>query len=177
MNQLRKEDFACEIPPAPLLWRDVSGYSLAEMIWVIALIGILTAIAIPQFGSGLGAAKLAAARQKVEMLNEGLAKFEHASGYQIMRTPMGSAADEILVVHDLQSRTEEHTVIGSPFVEPTYRPVSSSSTEDYRIVWSNNFIFKLLLPGQSGTGLKVPFDGSDIGPPWVTPPGYNPGGR
>jgi prepilin-type N-terminal cleavage/methylation domain-containing protein len=177
MDFISRELSLSKVRPAQVLCRSFRGYSLAEMIWVVALIGVLASLAIPQFGSGMDAAKLAAARQKVEMLNEGLSKFAHAAGYQISRTPMSSGADEILVVRDLQSRSEEHTIIGSPFVDPTYNPASSSSTSDYRILWTSNFTFKLLLPGQSGTGLKIPFDGSDIGPPWVTPAGYNPGGR
>lgn len=162
---------------ASLPGRGFRGYSMSEMIWVIALMGILASIAIPQLSVGLDSTKLAIAKEKVEVLNRALAEYNHSSGEQRSDTPMASGADELIVLHDLQSRSENNPLPGSPFVQPTYRPSSSSSTADYRIVWSSNFNFKLLVPGQTGTGLKIPFDGSDIGPAWVTPPGYNPRGR
>lgn len=154
------------------------GYSLTELIWVIALIGVLAGIAIPSVSNSFGSSKAVVARDKVEMLNKGLSAFAQCAGFQITRTPIsGSAVDETLVLHDLQTRSLTNPTMGSPYVEPTYNPKQSSDVNDYRIVWTSNFVFKLLSPGESGTGLQVPFDGSDTGPYWVAPPGYNPGGR
>ncbi len=160
-----------------LVRHGVSGYSLTEMVWVIALMGVLCSIAITQVGGTMGVSKDAVAREKLEMLNRGVHAFAQCAGYQITRPTLSGGADEILVLHDLQTRLTTNPTPGSPFVQPTYRPVTSSDTSEYRIVWTTNFIYKLLSPGQSGTGILVPFDGSDIGDPWVAPPGYNPGGR
>lgn len=158
--------------------KNAAGYSLSELIWIIALMGILASIAIPHMAESLSNSKAVIARQKLEMMNKGVHAFAECAGFSITRTPMNSSgADETLVLHDLQTRSLTNPTPGSPFVDPTYRPVSSSDPTDYRIVWTSNFVFKLLSPGESGTGLKVPFDGSDIGEPWVAPPGYNPGGR
>lgn len=155
-----------------------AGYSLSELIWIIALMGILASIAIPHMGESLSNSKAVIAREKLEMMNKGVHAFAECAGFSITRTPMNSSgADETLVLHDLQTRSLTSPTPGSPFVDPTYRPVSSSDPNDYRIAWTSNFVFKLLSPGETGTGLKVPFDGSDIGEPWVAPPGYNPGGR
>lgn len=172
---LRSKARFCLLKAAP---KHIGGYSLSELIWIIALMGILASIAIPNIGESLSNSKAVIARQKLEMMNKGVHAFAECAGFSISRTPINSSAtDETLVLHDLQTRSLTNPTPGSPFVDPTYRPVSSSDPNDYRIVWTSNFVFKLLSPGETGTGLKVPFDGSDLGDPWVAPPGYNPGGR
>lgn len=172
---LRSKARFCSLKAAP---KHIGGYSLSELIWIIALMGILASIAIPNIGESLSNSKAVIARQKLEMMNKGVHAYRECTGKPLTNPPVNAvAADETGILRDLQFRDPNNPTPGSPFVDPTYNPVSSSDPNDYRIVWASSFVFKLLSPGEPGTGLKVPFDGSDIGEPWVAPPGYNPGGR
>lgn len=156
----------------------VAGYSITELIWIIALMGILASIAIPHMGESLSNSKAVIARQKLEMMNKGVHAYRECTGQPMTNAPIsGSAGDETAILRDLQFRSLTNPTAGSPYVDPTYNPVSSNDPNDYRIVWTSNFVFKLLSPGETGIGLKVPFDGSDIGNPWVAPPGYSTGGK
>ena len=156
----------------------VGGYSLTEMIWVVALLGIIGSIALTQATQSLGGSRLAAARHKLEMLNQAL----HACAMAEQEVNAGDASpgdgtgDESLVLSILQYRNTANPRPGTPYLAPTYRPKASSSADDYRLQW-NGKLFVLLQPGVIGAGLKVPFDGSDFGTPVVYPPNYRPAGR
>ena len=158
--------------------RAAGGYSLTEMIWVVALLGIIGTIALTHVTQSLGGSRLAAARHKLEMLNQAL----HACAMAEQEVNSGDASpgegtgDESLVLSILQYRNTATPRPGTPYLVPTYRPKTSSSTDDYRLQW-NGRLFVLLQPGVSGSGLKVPFDGSDFGTPVVYPPNYRPAGR
>jgi Tfp pilus assembly protein PilE len=151
---------------------------MTEMVVTISVIGVLAGIAIASIGNALESSKLAAANHKVEMLNQGLHAYASAvsaltSGDMAVR---GDSNDEIQVLLTLEYRDPSNPVAGSPFVDEHYRPTSSSSTSDYRIQWAGG-LFRLLTPGQSGSGLKVPFDGSDLGDPFNYPPNFRSLGR
>jgi len=154
------------------------GYSLTEMIWVVALIGIIATIAFSQMTQTLGGSRLAAAKHKLEMLNQGL----HAYAMAEREITAGDAApgagttDENLVLLTLQYRNTASPRPGSPYVEATYRPTTSSDSDDYRLQWMGQ-LFQLLEPGEAGSGLKVPFDGSDFGTAFKYPPNFRPLGR
>lgn len=156
----------------------VGGYSLTEMIWVVALLGIIGSIALTQVTQSLGGSRLTAARHKLEMLNQAL----HACAMSEQEINAGDASpgagtgDESLVLSILQYRNTANPRPGTPYLAPTYRPKTSSNTDDYRLQW-NGKLFVLLEPGESGAGLKVPFDSSDFGTPVVYPPNYRPAGR
>ena len=65
--------------------------------------------------------------------------------------------------------------IGSPYFDPKYNPVASSSTNEFRIRW-NGVTFEMIEPGQAGTGLKFG-GGSDFSTtPYSFPTGYKPEG-
>ena len=161
------------------------GYSLTEMIMVISGIGILAGIVLPQFGDIFRGSQEVGAREKLEMLNRGVANHQHASPSNPDGTPANlenrtavpnATWDESTVLLQLQYRDPNVPSVGSPYVMTNFRPAYSSNTADYRIEWTGT-VFKLLTPGQSGAGIKVVFDGSDIGPHVVHPPGYKWGGR
>lgn len=156
--------------------RTARGFSMTEMVWVVAIMGILAAVVITSIGQVIKGSELTAATQKMEMLNTALANYAQ-TGQEILYTPMpGSAADETVVLRYLQGRSPTNPQAGSPFVSPNYQPVGSSNPDDYRLVWMGSQ-YALLTPGQAGTGLKVPFDGSDIGAAWVQPPSWQPYGK
>lgn len=154
------------------------GYSMTEMFIVITIMGALSSIAIPYYVGVVSGSKEALANDTLEMLNRGLNDYAHAYKEYTRTANDGSFDEELTIVLDLEYRNpnEDKALTGSPFVRPEYRPQGSSSTGDYRISWTG-YRFKLLRPGQSGSGLKVPFDGSDIGTPYVYPANYNSAGR
>lgn len=156
----------------------MAGFSMTEMVIAISVIGVLAGIVIPSFSGILTGSKESLANEKLEMLNQGLNSYGHAFKEYTAAANNTSASDELTVVLDLQYRNpnEARALTGSPFVRTDYRPMTSSSADDYRIVWTG-FRFKLLRPGDSGTGIRVDFDGSDIGTPFVFPPNYSSSGR
>ena len=152
------------------------GYSLTEMIWVVALIAILAGIAISQFVGITDGSKLAIAKEKVEMLNRALHDYVSIKSRVDYPTPRTDSGDENMVLLTLQFRHSTNPTAGAPYVSPRYRPTSSSSSDDYRIQWTGS-MFKLLAPGATGTGLLVAFDGSDLGTPFPFTDNFRPLGR
>ncbi len=156
-----------------------SGYSISEMIVVISVIGILAGVAIIQIIGASRATQEVAARHRVEILNRAIASHQEANAKDNLENQGrvdGAFWDELKVLQQLQYRSPIRPTVGSPYMATNYRPASSSNTNDYRIMWTGS-TFSLLLPGTNGTGLKVVFDGSDIGPDFVFPPGYKWSGR
>lgn len=152
------------------------GVSLAEVITSIAVIGILAAVAIPTFSGVMSPSKVALARNTVETLNSAVHRFNQTN-YELLFTAVSvSGQDEMLILRTMQYRNPDNPAPGSPYMRNDYNPTISSSTSDYRAMWMGN-LYKLLEPGQTGTGLKVAFDGSDLGVPFVFPPGFTMAGK
>lgn len=171
-HTLRNASIGSKSSPVP------HGFSLTELIWVIASLGVLAGIAISHVGSMSLSAQSAVAHEKLEMLNRGLHAYassgsEITAGIQPVRSDI---VDEQTVLLYLQYRDPVNPTPGSPFIDPRYRPVGSSSTSDFRLQWAGS-LYKVLAPGQAGTGFKVPFDGSDMGTPYQFPPNFRPQGR
>ncbi len=140
---------------------------------IVGLLGVLASIIAGSFTGLTDSTRDVIATQRLETLNEALARMGVA-GRRIFTTPqLGSARDEDLVVMTLQARDE--SIVGSPFIAATYQPRGSSDANTYRMRFTGSR-FELLLPGQAGTGLKVEFDGSDTGPPRVIPSNFRPFG-
>ncbi len=156
--------------------RSTCGISLVEVITVIGVLGILAAVAIPSVSGVMSPSKVALARNTVETLNGGVHRFNQTN-YELLFTGVSaSAQDEVLILRTMQYRNPSNPAPGAPYVRNDYNPTTSSSTSDYRAVWMGN-LYKLLEPGQSGTGLKIVFDGSDLGVPFVFPPGFTMAGK
>lgn len=150
---------------------------MTEMVWVVAVIGILATIVISSIGQVTKGSEETVAHQKLEMLNTALAAYAQTGTEINFPANSTAASDEVVVLHYLQGRVEASPQAGSPFVSPRYRPDISSDTKDYRLMWTGS-LFKLLLPGDTGAGLKVPFDGtSDTGDAWIQPADWQPYGR
>jgi len=115
---------------------------------------------------------------RVEMLNSALHKWSMANREMSFIRRDETTADELIVLRDLQYRNpdENRASIGSPYIPPEYNPANSSSDKEYRIRW-NGRSYELLRPGQSGTGLHMVFDGSDLTEPFQFPPNYQSSGR
>lgn len=156
--------------------RSTWGFSLTEVLTVIGVIGVLTAVAIPSMTGVFGPSKTAIARNLLETLNGAVHRFNQTN-YELLYTGISvSGNDEILILRTMQYRNPNNPAIGSPYMRNDWNPAISSSTEDHRLMWMGN-LYKLLEPGQSGTGLKVNFDASDLGVPFVFPPGFTMAGK
>ena len=146
---------------------------MVEMVTIVSIIGIIAAIAIPSMSSMSTNSKTVLATNRQELLNTALNQMAMAGRYISNSPQLGSASDEQLIVMTLQIRDEN--LVGSPFVVTNYAPKSSSDPSTYRLRYTGQR-FELLSPQQAGVGLKVDFDGSDMGPPRVFPSNFRPFG-
>ena len=130
-----------------------SGYSLAELIVTISVIGILTAIAIPAFSRSDLIARGEAANQVVTGINRAVSTYRQCGSEITIGFNASSAADETSVMALLTTR--DAGVVGSPFLVGTSWPsVQTNDSETYRVEWNGRF-FVVTPPGTNGTGLRV----------------------
>ena len=113
------------------------------------------------------------AGHRQELLNTALNQMAMCGRHVSNSPQLTSASDEELIVMTLQMRDEN--LVGSPFVTPSYLPKSSSDPTTFRLRYTG-LRFELLAPSQAGVGLKIEFDGSDMGPARVFPPNFRPFG-
>lgn len=154
------------------------GFSLPEIMVTIAVVAILTAVGIVNMSNVADGAQDRVARAKTEQLNQALKAFAQSNWDIRTAAAAGSADDEFKVLRSLQYKPPARSgrfSIGAPYFPPTWNPVSSASTEDYRIEW-NGVNFRVLVPDQAGTGLKVDFESTDQGTPYTFPTNYKPEG-
>jgi len=154
------------------------AFSLVEMIATIAVIGILAAIAIPSVGTVVEGSRRGVAGNVIETLNKSTRQFGH-SQYDLRNAPNATTGgDELLILRTLQWRdpnpTGELNPPG-PFMKPDWNPTTSASDKDYRAEWTGSS-WRLVEPGGVGAGLKIVFDGSDLGTPYVHAAGFQPVG-
>lgn len=148
------------------------------MLATIAVIGVLAAIAIPSVGTVVEGSRRGVAGNVVETLNKAARNFGH-SQWDLRTSPNpATGADELLILRTLQWRdpnpSGELNAAG-PFMKTDWNPATSTSSGDYRAEWTGSS-WRLLEPGVAGAGLKLVFDGSDLGTPYVHAPGFEPVG-
>ncbi|MDP1591552.1 MAG: type II secretion system protein [Prosthecobacter sp.] len=156
----------------------MGGYSVTELVIVIAIIGTLAGITVGGMHTFLGGAKDAVAAERQEMLNQSLHRFSQQN-YEMLFNPMNSSgADEMVILRTLQYRDTDidRAKIGSPYIDPRYNPRISSSDRDYRLRWTGRN-YEMLKPGTTGTGLLMDFDGTDFTEPFDFPPNFQMAGR
>jgi type II secretory pathway pseudopilin PulG len=146
---------------------------MGEMVTIVSIIGVIAAIAIPSMSSMSTSSKNVLATNRQELLNTALNQMAMAGRFVSNSPQLTSASDEQQIVMTLQIRDEN--LVGSPFVVPNYAPKSSSDPTTYRLRYTGQR-FELLAPQQAGVGLKIDFDGSDMGPPRVFPSNFRPFG-
>ncbi|MFV1995288.1 MAG: Tfp pilus assembly protein FimT/FimU [Verrucomicrobiales bacterium] len=153
-----------------------SALSLTDLVMTIAVLGIMSAMAIASFSNVQQGARNGIAIEVVNDLNQALAGHSQVQWVIQLANDDASADDEILILRSLQYRDATNPAHGSPFMNPVWNPVTSSSTQDHRIIW-NGTAFEVVSPGDAGVGLRVNFEGgSDIGEPVTFPPGFVPVG-
>jgi type II secretory pathway pseudopilin PulG len=147
-------------------WR-AAGYSVSELVFVISIMGVLSGITVGAFHQFLDGSKDALATARLEMLNQALHSFAQYNKELIYTRQDGAAEDERTVLRVLQYRgpSEDKAAIGSPYLDPMYNPLTSSSDSSYRLRWTGR-MYELLKPQTPGTGLLMNFEGTDFkGPP------------
>lgn len=156
--------------------RNRAALSLVEVVTTVAVIGILAAVAVPNLGQILGGSRRGVATNTVETLNHATKQFGHSHWDLRTAAVPASGGDELLMLRTLQWRdpnpSGELNVPG-PFMKPDWNPIASNSDQDYRAEWTGSS-WRLLEPGQAGAGLRILFDGSDFGTPYVHAPGFQP---
>lgn len=158
--------------------RTSSAFSLVEVLATIAVIGIVAAIAVPSVGKVVEGSRRGVAGNIIETLNKATREFSH-SQWDLRSVPVpATGGDELLILRTLQWRdpnpSGELNVPG-PFMRTDWNPSTSTSDQDYRAEWTGGS-WRLLEPGSGGAGLKIIFDGSDLGTPYVHSPGFTPVG-
>ena len=150
-----------------------AGFSLVELVVAIAIIGFIASIAIVAYEKMIDGVRKSVAWDKGEILNLGLKKYSQIVHDMPTAANDSSTDDEFLVLRSLQWRDDADPTLDSPYVRQDYNPAVSSSAEDFRLRW-NGFVFEVLNPGDTGSGLKVVDDGSDITTAYSFPSDYSP---
>ena len=151
------------------------AFSLTEMVTTVSILGILSSIVVLRMSDNYSAARDILAQERLEMLNRGVSECAvSAREFEWMRVD-ANTSDELYVLMVMQYRKPDpdKADFNSPYIEPRYRPATSTSVKDYRIRWTGRR-FELLRPGTTGSGLKVVLDGSDIGKPRSYPQNFSP---
>ncbi|MEM7698118.1 MAG: prepilin-type N-terminal cleavage/methylation domain-containing protein [Verrucomicrobiota bacterium] len=162
----------------PLPQATTRGISLTEMLITVAVIGVISAIAVPTVGKVLEGSRKGVAENVISALNKGTRQFGH-SQWDLHTSPNPSTGgDELLILRTLQWREPDSSSGGElnpkgPFMRNDWNPTTSTSSEDYRAEWTGQ-TWRLLEPGTSGAGLKIIFDGSDLGTLYTHAAGFKP---
>lgn len=151
------------------------GFSITEMVIVVAVIGILSAMAISKYSGFNEASREVFARELLERVNTAVHQFNDGN-YQLELSTTTDGSDASWVIQTLQYRKPMNPAVGSPYLANNWTPVISDNTEDYRIVWAGK-LFKLVYPGTFGAGVKVDFDGASLSTPFNFPSDFTMAGR
>ncbi len=155
-----------------------AGISLVEIVITIAVLGILSSMAVPAYHRVISGSSATVASNLVETLNGATKKFSHSQWDLIYTAKPTQASDELYVLRTLQWKDPDATGElnpHGPFMTPNWSPATSSSDEDYRAEWTGS-MWRLLEPGESGTGLKLALDANDVGTGYTFPKDFKPAG-
>lgn len=135
----------------PKLWKSRLAISLAELLVVLGLIGILALIALPQIVGVPAGARDAVARETMERLNRAVNAHRMSNAAPLPSETGG----EDSVFSALTTR--DANIPGTPFYRTEQDLVLSSNTGVHRFAWTGVY-FQILAPGTSGSGLALPDD-------------------
>ena len=134
----------------------LAGFTLVELVTTIAILAILSAVAIQSYSNVRESAQESVARDTAAILNRALLHFNQANWDIVLDAVPGSTSDELAVLRSLKWRdpVPAQATPGSPYMPANFSEAVSSLEDDYRIRWNGN-IFELLGPGTAGSGLKT----------------------
>jgi prepilin-type N-terminal cleavage/methylation domain-containing protein len=157
------------------VFSSLAGFTLPELIATIAILAILSAVAIESYSNLQESARESVARDTVSILNRALLHFNQANWDIVLNAVPGSTSDELAVLRTLQWRDPDpaQATPGSPYMPANFSEAVSSSEDDYRIRW-NGHTFELLEPGTAGSGLKTDFDSTSVADAYSFPEDYQP---
>jgi len=151
------------------------GFSLAEILVTVAVIGIMAGISLLTFGNVNEGARLAHARNVTSKLNDAVKGFSQSNWDIPTAKDDSDTADELKVLRSLQYKPAASVGTfntGAPFYPPNWNPSASTASTDFRVRW-NGYNFELLEIGVDGKGLKMAFDGTDMSAtPYTFPSDY-----
>jgi prepilin-type N-terminal cleavage/methylation domain-containing protein len=155
-----------------------AGFSLTEMVTVIAIISILAGVVVVAMSGSLFVSKETLAQHRLELLNRALYQFAQQNYDLVFTARPETSADELFVLRTIQFRdpNENKAKVGSPYVTPAYNPVATADETEFRLRWTGK-LYELLRPGQPGLGLKMDFEGKDMTQPFQFPPNFQMAGR
>ena len=130
-----------------------AGYSLAEILVVIAVIGILAGITIVGISGTREAAGLSVAEGNLNMINGAVTAMNN-TGQEIILSPSPGATDELEVLSALQYRDALNPVPGSPFLPANLQFITTSATNRNRAIWNGRY-FQLVSEGVAATGIDL----------------------
>ena len=151
------------------------GFSLVEVIVTVAVLVVISSLAIKYFGGTLDASRSVVAEDVMTVINNGLKKHSQMNYAFNLPADHGGVDDEIAILRSLQWRDPVDLVPGAPFIPGNWHPVESYDIEEYRLRW-NGKLFNVLEPGTSGSGIKVQFDASDYSLNYTFPDDFVPVG-
>ncbi|MDF1755859.1 MAG: prepilin-type N-terminal cleavage/methylation domain-containing protein [Verrucomicrobiales bacterium] len=153
--------------------RQNSGFSLVEVIITVAVLGIMSAIAISAYQNVTKSSRITVAQNLVETLNNATKEFGHAQ-YELLSSGNTDSTDEVHILKTLQWKDPGIELgVAGPFMRQDWSPATSDDTDDYRAVWSGSY-WRLIEPGETGAGLKVDFNANDVGIPVVHDDDFTP---
>lgn len=164
--------------PSPTLRR---AMSLVEVMVTVAVLGIIASIGMSTYGDITRKSKDTIADNLVDTLNKATRNFSHANWDLRFNAMPASAGDEMLVLRSLQWREadgaayQKENFYQGPYMRSDWNPDTSASVEDWRIQWTGS-TWRTLHPGEEGAGIKVNFDGTDLGTPFTFPDNFKPVG-
>lgn len=124
---------------------------MVELLVTIAVIGVLAAIAFPQLGGVVPAAKSGVSADAAGLLNRAVLHY----GQIVEAVPVAASSgtsDEVAVLNLLKTR--DPFVPGSPLVPTEFTAGVSSATDVVRLQWTGKF-YKTLPIGVAGAGIVV----------------------
>lgn len=147
----------------------LAGMSLAEVLVVIAVLAVITAISIPRISDIISGTSRETATRNLNYLNGAVIAFNE-SNWELILTASGGTTDEERIFDSLRYRDATNPAPGSPYLPPTATFVASSNATSYRASW-NGRMFSLVPAGSNGAGLDLmKIMGSSIQPaPTNTP--------
>jgi prepilin-type N-terminal cleavage/methylation domain-containing protein len=129
------------------------GFSMAELLVVIAVLGILAAIGVPVISGMIPGSETAVAQRNLNLLNGALHNFKQ-SYWEISTAASSGSDDERDIFRSLQFRDPVDPFPGTPFLPATAKFEATSSTETYRAYW-NGMVFRMYPKNAVGTGLDL----------------------